>query len=282
MNNLESLITVEYHTNKYTVATIIHAKTKIPILLDRHIYKILKRLDKKWYINDKNHIYCLNYKNDKTYPVYMHDIVFKLNKTETYKYGVPIIHINNIHFDNRLENLQFDIRYKNYSKNMKKKQRTIDLSQFNINVEDIPTYIWYLKPDKTHGDRFIVEIPDELSWRSTASKKVSLRYKLEEAKKFLRHVKQNRPDIFDDYSMNGDLTSKGLQLYKEFHKIIKQAGFDMNQQINKTNTLLVEDTTNLTNFEIYLLHNYRPNDGLINIGETLKEYEQMLNDNLID
>lgn len=278
MSDIESIITLEYHNNRYTVANIIHSGTSLPIVLDREIYKIVKSLKKKWYINDKNHIYCFHNNGKDTYQVYLHDIVIKLSKDIEYQQGVPIVHINKIHFDNRLENLQFDVPNKDYSKNIKKKKRTIDLSEHNINVNDLPTYLWYLKPDQTHGERFVVDIPNELSWRSTASKKVSLRYKLEEAKKFLRHTKQVRPDIFEKYSMNGDLTSKGFQLYKEYHTMIQKAGFTMNKpDINNTDHALIEDMSGLTNFEAYLLYTFNPDEGTVDIGQTYKEYDAIVN-----
>jgi hypothetical protein len=282
MSKLESLVTVQYHKNQYTVVGIAHTGHKIPILLDRPVYKIIKRLDKKWYINDKNHIYCMHYRDNAWRPIYLHDIVVKLhlrtNHQENDEYGKPIIHINNIHFDNRIENLQFDVQDKDYSKNTKKKRRTIDLSEHNIKANDLPTYMWYLKPDNTHGSRFVVEIPDQLSWRSTASKKVSLRYKLEEAKKFLRHIKEIRPDIFNEYAMNGDLTDHGARLYQEYHQMIKQAGFTMNVPVQgNTDLFLIQNTTDLTNFEVYLLHNYNPEDGLLDVMATLKDYLAMMN-----
>src|SRR5579872_580281 len=184
MSKLESLITVEYHGKKYTIAGIKNANNSIPILLDRHIYKLVKKLDKTWYVNNKDHIFCIHHSNDDPYYVYLHDIVMKIsmdnNEFQKVKHR-SVVHINNIHYDNRIDNLQYDIKNKDHSKNMKKKKRIIDLAEHNINVDNLPTYIWYIKPDDTHGARFSVEIPNYISWKTTSSKKLSLRYKLEEA-----------------------------------------------------------------------------------------------------
>lgn len=288
MSYLENIVTLEYHKNRYSICSIKHATSnnKIPILLDREIYKIISRLNKKWYINDKNHVYCLHKtprsnSDGSTYPVYLHEVVVKLSKDTDYEKfrGIPIIHINNIHFDNRLENLQFDILDKDYSKNTRKKKRIIDLDEHGIDVDQLPTYLWYLKPDKSHGDRFAVEIPNELSWRSTSSKKVSLRYKLEEAKKYLRYMKTVRPDIFESYSMNGDLTSVGVRLYKDYVTLIKKAGFIMdNPIVNKTEMILAPDTSDLTDFEMYLLHTFDPDKGSIDINDVLLKYQDMMGD----
>ena len=270
MSKLDSLVTVSYHNNRYTIVGIRHLGKKLPIVLDRHIYKIIKKLNKKWYINDKNHVYCIHCKNNEEYHLYLHDLIMRADGI--YR-DVPIIHINNIHFDNRLVNLQYDNPDKNYSKNTKKKKRTINLKKHNIDVNKLPTYIWYVKPDKTHGDRFMIDIPNEITWKTTASKKVSLLYKLEEAKKFLRNIQLKRPDIFNNYSMNGDLTKHAYKLYREYHNIIKQANFIIDIPSNKkTDRYLIENKKNLTDFEKYILNKFDPNEGSININNLYKEY----------
>lgn len=278
MSELNSIVTVEYHKNKYTIASLQHSKNMIPIVLDRHIYKTLKKLNKKWYINDKNHIYCIH-TNDygESHIVYMHDVIIKLNPDIKYMYNTPIIHINNIHFDNRLSNLQFDVINKDHTKNIKKKRRTIDLSNFGINVDDLPTYIWYLKPDKTHGARFVIDIAGKISWRSTASKKVSLRYKLEEAKKYLRYILLQYPTTIEQYSMNGDLTAIGLQLYKEYQILISKAGFSINvPSKNNTKQFLSENKQGLNDMEIFILNLFDPAKNNINISSAMQLYQVKL------
>jgi hypothetical protein len=296
MSKLDSLITVEYNKKKYTVAIIEHTNNKIPVLLDREIYKIIKRLNKKWYINDKNHIYCLHTEissETETYPVYMHEVVIKLllknpdlspvsiGSALNIKYlnKRPIIHINNIHFDNRIENLQFDIPDKEHSKNSKKKSRIINLKKYGIDVNKLPTYLWYLKPDKSHGDRFVIELPNGVTWRTTSSKKVSLRYKLEEAKKYLRFMKSNNPDMMKEYSMNGDLTAMGTKLYNSYNIIIEKAGFTIDRpQSDNTKKFLNKDTSDLTDFEIYLLENFDPKKGSVDINNLFKSFQDISSD----
>jgi hypothetical protein len=284
MSNFEGDITLEYRGKRYTVAVIKYAGYSLPILLDREVYKVIKKLDKKWYVNDKNHVYCIHYSQNldgssRPTAIYLHEIVVKITKHANLSYprNRPIIHINNIHFDNRIENLQFDTPNKDHLKNTKKKNRTINLSKYGIKVEELPTYMWYLKPDSSHGDRFTIEIPGHIHWRTTASKKVSLRYKLEEAKKYLRHLKNNRPDIFESFSMNGDMTSHGIKLYKEYNVMIAKAGFVMKDLSNdKTDDFLRQTTTNLSTFEIYLLLNFDPAKGSVDVNALQKEYQSMM------
>jgi hypothetical protein len=280
MSDLEGILTLEYHKNRYTVATLKSSNVIVPILLDREIYKTVRKLNKKWYINDKNHVYCIHSgREGSSYAVYLHEVVIKLSKNADMNTirKRPIIHINNIHFDNRIENLQFDTPNKDHSKNMKKKSRIIDLSEHGIDVDNLPTYMWYLKPDTSHGDRFTIEIPGQIQWRSTASKKVSLKYKLEESKKYLRHIKQTRPDIFDSYSMNGDMTTMGVRLYKEYNIMIRKAGFTMDDiPNNNTDEFLKQSTSELSAFEIYLLRNFEPSKGSIDVNKEYRDYQTIM------
>jgi hypothetical protein len=303
MSRLESDLNLEYGNGSYTVVIIKNSGKYIPILLDRPIYKIIKKLNYYWYVNDKDHIYTIKkhtYKNEiyDEY-VYLHDLVMKLGKTGILQKGIkntdelikymryalqsdktkkydknyPITHINKINFDNRYVNLQYDSLDKDYVKNVKKKKRTIDLKRYNIIVDDLPTYVWYLKPDKSHGGRFCIEIPDEISWRSTSSKRLSLRYKLEEVKKYLRYLKKIRPDIFDYFSMNGDLNLKGKTLLKEYNKMIGRAGYTIPvSNINNTNLFIKKDLSDLSPEEIYVLYSFNPLKETVNVGKALKEY----------
>ncbi len=281
MSKLDDSITIDYHNNRYTIVLINHANIKLPILLDRQIYKIIKKLDKTWYVNNLNHIYCYYTKDDCQSQIYIHDLVLKINskfefvKTDSNIYypNKPINHINRINFDNRVENLQYDTPDKDHNKNIKKKKRTIDLDKFGIDVDELPTYIWYLKPDTTHGSRFVVQIQGDITWKTTSSKKVSLRYKLEEAKKYLKYIKKSRPELFTMYSMNGDLTARGSELLKEFNTIIQQAGYSMELPDKKTDQFLKEDSTGLSEFEIYLLHSFDPQfNATVDIIKAVKEF----------
>ena len=304
MSRLESTINLEYGSGSYTVSMIKHSNLYIPVLLDRPIYKIIKKLDYHWYINDRNHIYAIRkytYKGESYDEyIYLHDLVMRLGKTGLLKKGIrntdelikymryalqtnsdkstsnkhyPIIHIDKIHFDNRYSNLQYDVPDKNYAKNTKKKKRTINLERYNIYVEELPTYVWYLKPDKSHGGRFCIEIPGEISWRSTSSKRLSLRYKLEEAKKYLRYLKRMRPDIFNYFSMNGDLNLKGKTLLREYNKMIGRAGYKYPfSSVSNTDVFIQKDLSDLSPEEIYVLYSFNPRKGNINVGKALNEY----------
>jgi hypothetical protein len=286
MSQLEDSHTLEYKGHRYTVVTIRHSNTTLPLLLDREIYKIIRNMNKVWYVNHMNQVYCLHQIDEETYQIYMHDLVLKIHnkiystdkQTESHK---PIIHVNRINFDQRVDNLQYDVLDKNWAKNTRKKKRTISLKKYGINENNLPTYMWYLQPDQTHGGRFVVSIRDLIKWRSTSSKKVSCRYKCEEAKKYLRYIKKTRPELFDQFSMNGDLTQQGFKLLNEYNKMIEKVGYTIplppHQQ--ETNTMIELDLSGLSDFEIYLLNQYNPAEGLLDIGMEMETFLNLSDQN---
>jgi hypothetical protein len=133
--------------------------------------------------------------------------------------------------DNRRDNIFYDSYDKKFKKNLKKKKRTIKLPENSLIKPDlIPTYVWYLKENGTHGERFSVNIGDK-KWKTTSSKKVSLLEKLELAKDYLKNLKKTNPEYFLTFSMNGDLNKQGYELKKSFIDIIKKAGYINVQEI---------------------------------------------------
>lgn len=270
-------INIEYKKKKYTICLLKHDKNHIPILLNHNIYKIIVSLNYDFLINEKNHVYTYN--GDGI--IYLHELVMKYSGRKGMDRA--IIHINNIHFDNRIENLQYDITDKHYKKNTRKKTRIIDLSDYGIDSDLLPTYIFYVKSDATHGDRFQIEIKTEkILWRSSSSKKLSLRYKLEESKKYLRYLRKKKGYLFDNYSMNGDLNKIGQRLLREYIKMIKAIDYTIDSEIIdsallgiNTEIYLEPELDDLTNFELYILESFDPKIGYINIREMENEYRNL-------
>jgi len=230
---------VRYQNKDYAVIQVQYKDMALPVIIDWSYVKTIKNLDKSWKSNDKGFISCTHTYNGETKDVYLHEIIMAIKQKEDGKKkpDKPILHINKINLDNRVENLMFDTADKDVNKNVKKKARTIELPVTSgIKPAEIPTYVWYMKPNGSHGDRFMVEI-DDIKWKTTSSNKVSLRYKLEEAKLFLRQLKEKRPGLFDDYSMNGDFTKEGKDLSESFYDIVHMAGFShIDKFVPKSNT----------------------------------------------
>lgn len=221
---------VKYDGEYYAVFDVKYKDTKLPVVIDWNTYDTIKKMDKKWKYNNGGYISCKHNGKD----IYIHDIVKYINEGESKR--IPIIHLNRICLDNRNDNIIYDTGDKEYKKSMKKKKRTIKLpTDCGIEPKDIPTYVWYMKPDKTHGERFVVNIGN-INWKTTSSNNILLKDKLEEAKEYLRELKKTDPSIFDEYSMNGDATKKGKELMKSYIKIARRAGYDLDYSIIANNT----------------------------------------------
>jgi len=236
---------VKYKNKKYAVIKVLHKKISYPGLIDYSDLDIIRRIKKKWRCNMYGFISCSHTYNNETKDVYLHEIIMVLKQQEKGEEEIdsPIIHINNIGLDNRRGNLIYDTSNKNIRKNSRKKRRTITLPpESGIDPAEIPTYVWYMKPDKTHGERFMVSVGN-IKWKTTSSKKISLRYKLEEAKMYLRQHIDEDQKIFDDYSMNGDYTKLGRKLMKSYYDIIHLAKYNHIKRYtpqNRTNNYLKE------------------------------------------
>lgn len=238
------------HNNKpYAVFPVKYGEYKLPVLINAEDFKTISRLGKRWRCN-KIGVYCIHTHNGISKEVYLHEIIMRL-KQEDNGHKIltcPIIHINRMGLDNRRDNLIYDTQDKTICKNQKKKKRTLELPESSgINPDDIPTYVWYMKANGSHGDRFMVAIGD-ISWKTTSSKHMSTKYKLEEAKLFLRNLKEERPDLFEDYSMNGDFTKEGKELLESYYDMVHKGGYvHVKKYIpgNKTNEFIKANSKNV-------------------------------------
>jgi hypothetical protein len=268
---------VELNDEQFAIVPFKFKGKSYPVVLDYMMYKIINKMNKSWYVNDRGFLYTKHKRDGKSIDIYLHDLVKNLQSKidETDPKSKPIIHINRIPFDNRTDNLQYDICDKGCNKNLRKKKRTVKLPKgCGINSSELPTYIWFLKSDGQHGDRFFVSV-DDVKWKGTSSNKVSLRYKFEEAKKYLRNLQNKRPDIFSKYSMNGDFNKRGNELLADYYAISQAGGykgFKYAQMDKNTEIFLEEDGKGLNQFEKMALAKFDPSKSLLNINNEYKEY----------
>lgn len=253
---------VTYDKKQYNIIDVKYKEWEVPVLLNNDDGEYINGLNKKWKCTDRGLLYCTHEsKSGAIHEIYMHEIIMarKMKDINQKLLQKPIIHINRIGIDNRRENLIYDLNNKNINKNIKKKKRIIELpEECNFQVDDIPTYVWYLKPNDSHGERFIIEV-DNISWKTASSKSLSLKYKLEEAKKFLRELKEEKPELFEEYCMNGEYTKYGKELMNSYFEIIKKAGYNFkNKTTNRlTELYLKECISGLTPDEINLLRSQK-------------------------
>ena len=90
-------------------------------------------------------------------------------------------HINRNGLDNRKENLRV-VTQSIQNTNQRAKPRRAELPEgCGITLTDLPKYVWYIKANGAHGDRFGIDIKmRKIKWKSSSSKSMTLRQKLEE------------------------------------------------------------------------------------------------------
>lgn len=221
---------IHYHGKDYTVYGIKYKNAILPVLIDGKHSGYIDRLGKKWRCTGPS-VQCSH--NGRI--IYMHELI-RFMADDNVKKNIPLVHINRLGLDNREDNIIYDTHDKAVNKTLKKKERTVTLPKGSgIDRDDIPTYVWYMKPTDTHGDRFMVKI-DDIMWKTTSSTSVTLREKLDDAKEFLRGLKQDRPELFQEYSMNGDFTQRAKDLLRSYVKICRLAGYDISDDIIRDRT----------------------------------------------
>jgi len=244
--------------DEYATVSADYGRQKVPILVDYAYAEKIKKLGKSWKINDNGFVVASHNIDGQDMEVNLHEVVMALYNKEN---NLPnqrknIIHINKLGIDNRKENLLYDTLDKETKKNLKKKKRIIEFTkESKIKADEIPSFMWYLKPNDCHDERFIIEIGN-IKWKTTSSSKLSLKYKLEEGKKYLRELKEAEPHIFEENSMNGEFNLEGKNLLKSFFNISKEAGFKNLRKLTTdklTDYYLKENLKGLNQFEKELL-----------------------------
>ncbi len=208
---------VEYNENYYIVG-------KLQVKDDYKYFVI----DKEEYIKIHNirlHIQSINYVAHSVYvddikkEMYLHNIIMN-------RYGFPgkgatetVDHINRNPLDNRKENLRIITQSEQNMNQTKKKRNVILPEDSELTADDIPKHVWYVKANGDHGDRFAIEFKTEnIVWKTTSSKKVSLKEKLSQAKEKLQQLYEEFPHLNPD-------TDKNLikELNESYNAIVEQA-----------------------------------------------------------
>lgn len=151
--------------------------------------------------------------------MYLHNLVLNLLDFPGKGSKESVDHINRIGFDNRKENLRI-ITQTQHNLNQLKRKRRVELpEESGLTADDIPKHIWYIKPNGSHGDRFAIEFKTEnIIWKTTASKNVSLKDKLKSAKEQLQEYYKLYPYLNPN---NEDKTSKIKELTDSYNEIIR-------------------------------------------------------------
>lgn len=229
---------VKYNNQKYIVG---FTNKMEPFIIDYNTYIP----DVSIYITKNG--YPTMYYNKKH--VYLHHFILN----STMDKNIYVDHINRIKTDNRIENLRLVSQSEQNMNQSKRNRNTILPDNCGINTNNIPTFIWYIKQNGTHGDRWAVEIKNKYLWKTTSSKTISTKCKFELAKKHLRNLLNTNQELFLGHSVNGSLSDMGSRLKLEYVDILKLLEIDFN--VYQIIDYLQEDLTSLTNEEILLIKN---------------------------
>jgi hypothetical protein len=151
--------------------------------------------------------------NEKKRELYLHNFLMKPGPNQA------VQHINKNGLDNRRENLRI-VEDSVASIGHAKKKRNVELPPMcGIKPEEIPKHIWYVQANGYHRDRFAIEFKTEgILWKSTSSKEVSLKEKLEQAVTKLEELYELYPHL--DPKREDELSAA---LEKSFKEILMTA-----------------------------------------------------------
>jgi len=211
-------IHVTYYGRDYTIIKIQNHGSYVYGLIDRDDFPKIKEYS--WHYTTKAYLSYTMRVDGMYKAVYLHNIVMDRldhpgkGATET------IDHINRNGLDNRKDNLRL-ITQSAQNFNQKRKERKVTLpSEIGIKAEDIPKHIWYIKPNGSHGERFGIDLKSEnIKWKTTSAKEVSIQEKLKLAKEQLEEYYKLYPHLNPDNTENEMEMERLNHTYDEIIKL---------------------------------------------------------------
>lgn len=175
---------IKYNENNYIVGKVVVKDSYKYFVIDKEDYTKIK--DYSWHYTSNAYISHNINIDGQIKALYLHNMVLSRLIFPGKGSKESVDHINRIGLDNRKENLRI-ISQSKQNLNQSRKKRRIELPEDSgLVADDIPKHIWYVKPNGSHGERFAIDLKTEnITWKTTASKNVSLKSKLESAKEQL-------------------------------------------------------------------------------------------------
>ena len=208
---------IDYADKKYVIGSVKYNDTTVNFIIDDEDY--LKIKDLSWHYISNAYIAHNIAIDGKQKALYLHNMV--MNRIEFPGKGSKqtVDHINRNGLDNRKENLRI-VTQSEQNGNQKKKSRNIVLPENSgLTADDIPKHIWMSKANGSHGERFVIEFKTEnVLWKSTSSKSVSLTDKLNSAKEKLQELHVKYPHLNPDNKEKNDIIQS---LTTSYNKIIE-------------------------------------------------------------
>lgn len=219
---------VKYANRDYVVCKINYHKKPLLFVVNARGFRKLRKY-KGWVYKKCGYIGRKHVVDNKNKVMYLHNLVMNKLTHDGKGQKLSVDHINRIGTDNRKKNLRF-ISQSHQNNNQRRKKRRSKLPEdCGFTWEDVPKSVWYVKPTKTHKERFCVDIKTEtlnMQWYTTSSRDVSLKFKLEHMKKYLRNLRNKYPDEFQKYNICNIVNKKAIKLTRSYNNILRLSGYD--------------------------------------------------------
>lgn len=190
---------VKYNEKEYVIGTILHNTNPVEFIFDKEDYESVSQ--RAWHFASEHYISSAFQCGDgKRRELYLHNLVMGVDLFPGKGAKQSIDHINRNGLDNRKENLRLITQSQQNIHQIKKKRNVILPENCGINPNDIPKHVWYVRAQGQHGDRFAIELKTEnICWKTTSSKAVSIQQKLEQAKLKLVELYEQYPYLNPSY-----------------------------------------------------------------------------------
>lgn len=216
---------INYKDKQYVVCCVPFNDTYKMFIIDGEDKdKVIKMA---WHFASDNYIGHTHYTEENVKKeLYLHNFVMDKLTFDGKGQQHTIDHINRIGTDNRKCNLREVTSQSAQNFNQKRRDRkTVLPDDCGLTTDMIPKNVYYGKPNGLHSDFFYIELkikePDNFNWKTTKSKNVSLKMKLQMAKDKLSELKNQYPElkdiIIDDNSE--DLRKELIQEYNDILKL---------------------------------------------------------------
>jgi hypothetical protein len=208
---------VYYNDKKYVVCKVPYKDEDLKFVIDKEDFDKVDGYS--WHRCSNNYISQGVIVDGKKKEFYLHNLILNIFDFPGKGSKESVDHINRIGLDNRKDNLKISsVSEQRLNQNTRK--RKIELPEDSgLVADDIPKHIWYVKSNGSHGERFAIELNTEnIIWKTTASKNISLKDKLESAKKQLEDYYKLYPHLNPN---NEDKTNKIKELTESYNEIIR-------------------------------------------------------------
>ena len=212
--------TVVYNTYEYIVGTLVSKGKPVHFVFDKEDFDKIK--DKTWHLTTDTYISHGIAVDGKRKALYLHNLVMDRLEHTGKGSKESIDHINRNGLDNRKENLRL-LTQTEQNLNQNRKGRTITLPpDCGVKVEEIPKHIWYIKANGHHGDRFGIDLKTEdIKWKTTSAKNVTLQDKLQAAKDQLKTYYALYPYLNPEHDERALLREALAHSYDEIIKLVE-------------------------------------------------------------